>query len=864
MSESLSSAEKNVWETLNNFQTQLEATFKDNQIVQDDALLNGFLSFVESRLTRMVKESLDVQQEICESARNNGSLQIDIDDRTVPLILRLYWEKICHPVFKWFQAWRKTISPKEPGEKPRYVEFRKMNAKLTKFFKSVHKFYYSIMEQVVAKYDCSALMPLKLREELNMKIPESSEQSRLGSNGKFAVLVVMTLHNCLLYLGTTHRYKAVGQKINNRYQLQDFEKSIRYLDMACLFLPSMGEAHLQKGLIYVQTNNFGSAVYQFTRSALARIPSPAAESNFARIICDRKSRLRHNFDQNLKHNHHLKMDPTGFINRMIIESYFLVLFGNHFAPQSWKIDSLPGVSNLVSLERVLYEKISTCYIKNTGLIFENLIIAIGGFDLLVKRPKIGEKRLDSQAVNLKDLTQVQSNYLSFSFKFISHLLHIIREAWEKNFDDFHYLAMVRVVENWLKCNRAALQYSHRDENFCKALALLLNDILKSDKLDKSSLANSKPTRPYFFEEDVMLKEFFSVRYALSDFNDEHIFASSDSTSRLMGYVPETERLQATDEGRLRLKAIVGSGRKFFAKNSCGMVWNAEKTLYEFGQQAVKRPTKRSENTPSKIQNDKRTLNTKKSGKNETLSIAELEEQFRGTRQGTKTPDWGYSGSSAPMAPSTFNTKPSSGMTESASVRQAATISSDGSVQPSSSSTTLSSYSSRSDEKDLMDFAGEQSTDIQEPISAEYLEKQQLKHRNLESLSSTIPHVGMPLAGFQAMGAIPYRMPVMSAQTAGPAQPLAAPSILYPPPAQPAMVPAQPGVVYPRPGQPMQMYQPNTWMAQPFYQQGPYPYGAQQSQHQLYGQGNNLHPNTILPLQMGRQSPASLPAEFAHR
>ncbi|QLQ82281.1 hypothetical protein HG537_0H00420 [Torulaspora globosa] len=858
MSESLSNAEKNVLETLNNFQKQLEATFKDNQIVQDHALLNGFLSFVDSRLTRMVKESLKVQQEICESGKIS-----EIDDKSVPLILRLYWEKICYPVFKWFQAWRKTISPKGPGEKPRYVEFRKMNARLAKFFKSVHKFYYSIMEYVVANYDCSALMPLKLREELNLKTAESCEKSEPGSNGKFAVLIVMTLHNCLLYLGTAHRYKAVGEKISNRYQLQDFDKSIRYLDMACLFLPSMGEAHLQKGLIYIQTNNFDSAVYQFIRSALARIPSPAAESNLARIICDGKSRLRHRFDQNLKHIVRHQRDTSSEFNKTIIESYFLVLFGTHFAPQLWRLDSLQGISSLVSLKRILYEKISTGHINNTELLFEILIIAIGGFDLLLKSSKSGEKRLDSQSVNLKDLSQDQSNYLSFCFEFISHLLHVIREAWEKNFNDFRYLAMVRVVENWLKSNRAALQYSHRDENFCKALALLLNDILRSEKLDKSSLSNSKPTRPYFFEEDVMLKEFFSVRYALSDFNDEQIFASNDSTSRLMGYVPESERLQATDEGCLRLKAIVGSGRKFFAKNSCGIVWSVEKTLYEFKQQAIKRPTKKSD-TSSKTQSDKRTMNAKKPGKSETISLAELEERFKGTRQGTMTPDWGYSGSSAPMAPSTFNTKPSSGMTESACVRQATTISSDGSIQPSSSSTTLSSYSSRSDEKGLMDFPANQSAEIQEPISAEYLEKQQLKHRNLEPPSSATPPVGMPPGGFPAMAAIPYGIPVMQAQTASSVQQLATPPMFYGPPGQPAIIPGQPGMVFSGPGQPMQMYQPNTWMAQAFYQPGPYPYGAQQSQHQLYGQGNNLNRNAAHTLHSGQQSSESLPATFVHR
>lgn len=821
MSESLSNAEKNVWETLNNFQAQLEATFKDNQIVQDYTLLNGFLSFVDSKLTRMVSESLQVQQESYASGP-----MIEVDDRTVPLILRLYWEKICHPIFKWFQAWRKMISPKEPEEKPKYVEFRKMNAKLTKFFKSTHKFYYNIMEQVVTKYDCSGLMSPKLREELNLKSPESTEQVSLDSNSRFAVLIVMTLHNCLLYLGTTHRYKAVGEKINNRYQLQDFEKSIRYLDMACLFLPSMGEAHLQKGLIYVQTNDFCSAVYQFTRSALARIPSPAAQSNFATMMCDSKSRLRHKFDQTLKQVGRQEMARTRVIDKEIIQSYFLVLFGANFAPQSWKLDGLQGFSNLASLERVLFEKISTRYIKSVQIIFESLIVAIGGFDLLLKS---SNKERNSQAVDLKDLTKGQSNYLSFAFSYISHVLHIIREAWEKNSDDFHYLAMVRVVESWLKSNRAVLQYSHRDGNFCKALALLLNDILNSDKFDKSALSNSKPARSYYFEEDVLLKEFYSVKFSLSDFNDEQIFASSDSNSRLMGYVPESERLPAGEEVAMRLRAIVGSGRKFFVKNGCGIVWNPERALYEFKQQPIKRAAKKSDNILAKAQSDRPTIRTKKTVNGETVSLKDLEEQLSRTRQGTKTPDRGYSGSSAPMAPSTFTIKPSSGMTESVSLRIANTISSDGSVQPSSSSTTLSSYSSRSDEKSSMEIAAKPAKDDQEPISAEFLEKQHQRQQNLESFPSAAPPVSMPPYGFPPM--VPYNVPFMGAQTGQ----LHAPNMLYPQQTAPpygqvnAPGPANTlGMIYP--GQPM--YQPNNWMAQ---QQGAYMYGAQP-----YGAPNMMH------------------------
>lgn len=217
MTSPLTNAEKNVWETINKFQGQLDSTFKSNQIVHDYAPLKGFLSFVDSKLTRMVIESLREQHAVYENA--NGT----IDDKTVPLILRLYWEKICYPIFKWFQAWRKMLLPKTPKDQPKYVEFRRMNAKLTKFFKSTHKFYYNILEDLAARYDCSDVLPSEIFKKLNLHEKSSDLRIKLDSNNTFTIFIMRTLHTCQLYLGAAHRYKAAGEKVNNRYQVQDFQ-----------------------------------------------------------------------------------------------------------------------------------------------------------------------------------------------------------------------------------------------------------------------------------------------------------------------------------------------------------------------------------------------------------------------------------------------------------------------------------------------------------------------------------------------------------------------------------------------------------------------------------------------------------------
>lgn len=809
MSSPLTNAEKNVWETINNFQGQLDSTFKSNQIVHDYAPLKGFLSFVDSKLTRMVIESLREQHAVYENA--DGT----IDDKTVPLILRLYWEKICYPIFKWFQAWRKMLLPKTPKDQPKYVEFRRMNAKLTKFFKSTHKFYYNILEDLAARYDCSVVLPLEILKELNLHGKSSDLRIKLDSNNSFTIFIMRTLHTCLLYLGAAHRYKAAGEKVNNRYQVQDFQKSIRYLDLACMILPSIGEAYLQKGLIYVQTDNLGSATHQFIRSALARIPSRAARTNFATIIHDRNSQLHQKFDKILIDLNRQVSDKTRIVNREIIEYYFLALFATNFSPQTWvnpmREDCLQNGLQLNMLENTLNDTIMTRYIKNIDVLFEELITVIGGFDLLLISCRKGTENFDPRTTNLKDLKKNHLSYLAFAFNFITNMLNVIKESWIRNLEDYHYLAMVRVVECWLKSNRAALQYSHRDERFCKAFALLLNDILKSDMFDMKTMSTSKPARSYFFQEDIRLKEFFAVKNALADFDDTKIYSMEDSAARLMGFVPEDERLDALEEASLRLKAIVASGQKFLVKNSCGIVWNALKLVYEFSRPATKKAelvvvqkveikSARAEKKPSIAQRPK------------TLSVAELEEKLERTRQGS--PQWGYSGSSAPMAPDSFKIKPSSDLTDSAQV-----VISEGSLNFNSSSSTLSSYSPRSENRVI------EVSESQAPGT----DKSQSNHVESIAPSKAPLQPSQPQIP-QSLGSaavFPPNMIYAPVQPGPFTQPMMYPQYGIPPYGQPPAPQTTQGFG--------QGYPPN-WAVQQYFQQGQYPFIGQPQQPQYRFQG----------------------------
>lgn len=734
MSVSLSEAEKNVWGTIAEFHKQLNTSFESNQIVQDYALLNGFLTFIDSKLNRMIKESLDAQHSVYMQTKEGSSTLegVTVDDKTIPLILRLYWEKICYPIFKWFRAWRKILLPKNSKEQPKFVEYRKMNAKLTKFFKSVHKFYYKVMEDILKRYDTSEVISKGLCEQLNLARLEgaSESQTHLDPNNRFSVLIVVSIHSCLLYLGSTQRYKTVGEKISNKYTIQDFKKSFRYLDLACLVLPSIGETHLQKGLIYIQTNNLGSAIYEFTRSALARIPSPAGLTNFTTIICEKDSNLRQKFETFLEEINSQELDGTKIVNREIIEFYFVALFGSHFAPQNWldvsNQNQLQNGMGLNHLQGVFFDKISTRYIKNIDAIFQNLLTVIGGFDLLLLKSNKDGNTSDTKSINLKNLQNTDLSYLKFAFDFITHVINnVIKESWNKNIEAYQLLAMVRIIECWLKSNRAVLQYSHRDEKFCKALALLLNDMIKSKKIDITTISTHRPKRSYFFKEDVDLKEFASLKFALTDFNDDEIFARNDKADRLVGVPPEEEKLDASDEALLRLQAILASGIKFLAKNSCGIKWNAQNMLYEILIKPKKQYPMMVADTSSKLtstigtrnfsdesitsKNDKKKLTSKQE---KVISIAELEEQLRRTRHGDITSQWGYSGSSAPMAPSTFAVKPSSDLTNKIKQHLGNPGLSDVSTVVIDSSTSSSPYSPATEEKHEVHVTSKKTLDIE--------------------------------------------------------------------------------------------------------------------------------------------------------
>ncbi|SCU89396.1 LAME_0E03290g1_1 [Lachancea meyersii CBS 8951] len=618
------------------YQEQVAGILQTYATVQDDALLGGFLTFAHSKCIQYV-----------DGAENN----VEVAQR----VMDCCWKNVHYPVLKWFQLWRQHLLAVKVDQKPRVVELRKMSTKLAKFFKIIHKFYYGVLEKLASEHDLRAIVPEPLLLQLNLKRPDTHKSSGaagaatltaataatdkpvLRKDDVRAVSLMFLIHGCLLNLGSCHRYKSMCERPHNGVpDLAHYKKSMRYFNLATLVLPSVGELYLQEGLVYVHVKSFGSSTYSFARSALSRLPSSAGFGNFMNSVCERNSKIFNEIVETF-HDVHKHATRGKIVNREIIETYFLVLFGARFAPELWIGNEQKNLISEVMLSHVQQEvmhKTATRYAKNLQLIFQNLILIIAGFDIL--------KTLNRKSVELPQTQANEAKYLEFAMDYISNFVRNAVVAELTNEKEWVYLAFVRVAECWLMANKTVLHFAHRNTNFCEAMMHLMNEIHEKTKCREiESSSSHRPHRPYYFQEDVLLREFKPLKYSLSDFKDSDLFNSETSSKAFIGMADKM--LSKKEEHALRLDAVAVSGKKFLLKNACGIQLIDKK----FVRSAIK--------TSAGQKWDSRLNKQNKVTIGGALSSRDIESQTlldAGAKSG------GYSGSSVPLAPTTLEVRPS--------------------------------------------------------------------------------------------------------------------------------------------------------------------------------------------------------------
>ncbi|CCF56923.1 hypothetical protein KAFR_0B06260 [Kazachstania africana CBS 2517] len=635
-------------------QNQLNVIFKSNQLQEDYGLLNGFISFVHSKLNRIINELISHLKSLQTSSE---SLKQYYDQ--ILLILDLTWEQLWYPTFKWFQAWRRVLLTNKKGEQLNYAGLRKMNSKLNKYSKSVFEFYFNIMDTIVINFEYMLFIPSEIKEKLGLRIlAESDDDIDITVNNEKHALLMVLFHRCVLYLGSTTRYKVTFEKFYNNYSAKDYKKALEFYHTAILLLPHIGEPFFQESLISLQCKDFPDMVYNLVRASLTTVRSGSAIQHFNAIMFEEKSPLRQKFNKELNEIHMASLRNTRIVNREIIGSYFFTLLASKVAPDAWidkKINKIHSI-DISHLENVLFETISTRYIRNIDVIFKNLIISIGTFQLL--HYKIDKKSKLFEAP-ITALTTQQIDYLKFAFKYISIVIeNVILESWSQHLESWEYLGIVRVLLCWIQSHNCVRQFAQQNSQFCKNFAKLLNDFLRNKKMIEQDFSFGElPTRKYYFDEDNDVKNFICIHGMLDDFNDQCLTEALDDPKRkITGSLAKDKKMDNVAESKLRLKAILVKGKKFMDGNECGISWDRNKTVFVLG--TVKSIKLAGKSVSWK--NDSRSQKSVKKGKNDnvTISMADLEAQLQSKREHTQSMRRNYSGSTIPMAPETFKVKPS--------------------------------------------------------------------------------------------------------------------------------------------------------------------------------------------------------------
>ncbi|EJS42362.1 ebs1p [Saccharomyces arboricola H-6] len=654
----------------NGIKNQLNSILKSNQLFQDYALLNGFLAFVHSKSNALVISSVESQYALQISKISPKTEPVSFDHGKISLILDFSWESVHYPIFKWFQMWRNYILFQKENKKQqtRFIEFRKMTSKMLKFFKTVQSFYLDIINTVYKRYNIYEFLPNKIIEDLKLNAIEgvgSDGDNRavgtISNDSPFVVLISTIFHRCMLFLGTAQRYKSLLGESSNKYTVSNFEKSLDFFHLASLMLPSAGETYSQTGAVFLQTGNLGTAMYNFIKGMMTKMPSPVSIKNFQAIMVDNKSFLNRNLHTVIMNTYLQESKGGRTPTREILEFYYLGLFGSMWSPNSWRDDSKPNQLNngikVKHLEVVLYETMSTRYLNNLQTIFNNLIITIGGFHLMLKR------RSDIHIKTLEALRSNELDYLKFAFKFIVHIINdIVKKSWSENPEVPEILGMVRVINCWIKSNLMVLQYSQTNIEFVNSMAYLINDIMKKKPSFIHNINEHLPNRTYWFEEDLTVKGLTFINFQLSDFEDQdEIFEMDHNFDRLIGDPPLCDKKSASSELLLRLRAIVSLSSILLMDNKCGVEWSDDKSRYIFNKNIGLQETFKTSMNSSKQFGEKTKLQrkTKRLATNGSISMVNLERQMRNSSlHSSSSPTMGYSGSSVPMAPDTFNVKPS--------------------------------------------------------------------------------------------------------------------------------------------------------------------------------------------------------------
>ncbi|CCK67946.1 Est1p KNAG_0A02570 [Huiozyma naganishii CBS 8797] len=527
-----------------------------------DVLYNR--KFVSVSLVKFHAELFEAVTRILDSSTK-------VTEDEIQLFFESLWGEYQLVVFQYFIRWKEALWRDSARQRKKcYVEFRKLRDRSQQLFKKFHRLYYSIIEYITARYDISNAIPVHILGKLNLdKVSHRTKQMpTVVVSDRYSITtrnVTCVFYHCLINLGRIHYcQKMVEEPIHHEMSRCEFTKAERYLTAATIIIPALSTSYTQLYVINNKKRNYLEAIYQLVRSSRTRIGNAKATETLQFFF--KLNNIEKLFQEQKD------IDGVGQVTW-----YTFMLISYHMDVSLRRSTAVESQKSKANVQKLLNQALHNHVPQIIDKVFQIMVILIGTFHtmLSVDLPEIE----NLHAVNVNKLHYFHSDYLEFIFEYFITLIDNV--ATDDHASEIAPLAIVRLMIGWIKCNRPVLHKAHRHVVLCTRLAMLVNVLIKKLQQNGITQWSIKPTRSYYFKEDVLLKNFSCIRDHLTDFMDDEIDRKRRNIiNRLAGFPPRKERLDFQGENSLRSQAVVAALIKFLSSNNSNTRWNDDMRVFD--------------------------------------------------------------------------------------------------------------------------------------------------------------------------------------------------------------------------------------------------------------------------------------------
>lgn len=563
------------------YKKQLEDYLNRKNI--DQSLILGFTNLLQSKLQSWILADFNRYFDCAQAGE-------DVDFVTIKYF-EFLWSEIHYPIIKFFQSHHadyynqnlqefKKCQNEKTSFKLKSVEIRKLNEAFLKVVQQFRSFYMALLKHFLTHFK-NPLLPLHLLAHFGFTVPSAAIDS---TNANVQANLIFLIHRCLLCLGDLSRHRAFNeinyvlpcssQKMFQKFRLykardqmknkaakdlqlineckdQSYsahEPSMTFYKLCIMLLPTLNEPYNHIGMIHNMVGNKVEACYWFSRSRFTRIPNyDLGLKNLESIMV--KSWFQDQLGEAFKSKwqggdlHHTS------------QIVLLNLIGYHYFPQRYRHgELLYGNEKYDNVERefLSFEFSQLQFQQLMSMSSEYINHYVHSLLLLIM---FSELLNENNNQKLFRLTQLYIN----GFLALVESIDLKAEEFEGS------LVFLRLALAYIKENKSFSKYFFRDDAMVVSSCSLLNKILsKSADIHESVRNNLKPTRSYYYTEDVLFKDFLPIKYQFKDFNDDGLF-SSGSVDLLMGKneITEDERIENTTR---RALAVVLLWKKLLQKS----------------------------------------------------------------------------------------------------------------------------------------------------------------------------------------------------------------------------------------------------------------------------------------------------------